>query len=97
MLNFLRLRRVIQIAFLVVFFYLMARTAGLAELSLARVHANPFFITDPLLALAAMITARYSSGKNDPSVMVEAQVNGETHKINIAPARNEDLEPVILR
>jgi tRNA U34 2-thiouridine synthase MnmA/TrmU len=53
--------------------------------------------TEDNLRKAAMITARYSSGKNDPSVLVEAQVEGETHKISVTPARNEDLEPVILR
>jgi tRNA U34 2-thiouridine synthase MnmA/TrmU len=44
------------------------------------------------IAAAAAVTARYSDGKNEPSVRVSVRIGGDEREIDAVPAQDEDIE-----
>jgi tRNA U34 2-thiouridine synthase MnmA/TrmU len=53
--------------------------------------------TDENIRKAAMITARYTTARNQPSVKVEAKVGEKSIVVDVKPVSDDDLGPVIIR
>ena len=53
--------------------------------------------TDENIKKAAMITARYTSAKNRPQVELTLTSDGGERKVVVAPAADEELQPLAVR